>query len=234
MHNSGYNFFLSKIFCFTLPKIFVTESYCSCENFSFQEDSRDEKEGMIIFRRETLASQSRKSSWASRQYFRKTAVSEIFMYNRGYHVFLSKIFCLTVPKQFVGIPSRFQKISDIEMFMHDRGVTTFCRKFVVSQCRKKLWASVQCFWKFGISKNFLHNRGYRVSLSKFFCLTVPDKFVVIPSMFQKVWGNRIILCIIEGMTYFRKNFPVSHCRNFSWASLQCFRKFGVIEITYAY
>ena len=153
---------------------------------------------MIIFRRETWASQSRKISWSSRQYSRKTAVSEIFMYNRGYHVFLSKFFCLTVPKQFVGIPSRFQNTSGIEMFMHDRGVTTFRRKFVVSQCRKKLWASVQCFWKFGISKNFLHNRGYRVSLSKFFCLTWPKIFVNETYCFWEKFLFRKVFTYVKG------------------------------------
>ena len=143
MHKSGYNFFLSKIFCFTLPKIFVTESYCSCENFSFRKVSTDEKGGMIFFRRETLALQSRKISWASRQYFRKTAVSEIFMYNRGYHVFLSKIFCLTVPKKFVGIPSIFQKLSGIEK-LHEFSSKSFCltvpKKFVGIPLRfQKVW-----------------------------------------------------------------------------------------------
>ena len=34
----------------------------------------------------------------------------------GYHNFPSKIFCLTVPKKFVGIPSMSQKIWGIEKF----------------------------------------------------------------------------------------------------------------------
>ena len=30
-----------------------------------------------------------------------------------------------------------------------------------------------------------------------------------------------------GITFFRRKFLVSQCRKISWASLQCFRKFGV-------
>ena len=48
--------------------------------------------------------------------FRNFGVSKKFMHNRGYHKFPSKIFCLTVPKNFVGIPSMFQKIWGIEKF----------------------------------------------------------------------------------------------------------------------
>ena len=68
------------------------------------------------------------------------------------------------------------------------GITFFRRKFLVSQCRKISLASLQCFRKFGSSKNFLHTRGYDVFPEKSFDLTVPKKFVGIPSMFQKVWG----------------------------------------------
>ena len=72
--------------------------------------------GITFFRRKFFVSQCRKISWASLQSFRKFGVSKNFMHNRGYHVFPSKIFCLTVPKNFVGIPSIFQKIWGIEKF----------------------------------------------------------------------------------------------------------------------
>ena len=50
-------------------------------------------------------------------FLRKNLVSKSFMdENRGYHVFPSKIFGLTVPKTFVDIPSMFQKIWGIEKF----------------------------------------------------------------------------------------------------------------------
>ena len=72
--------------------------------------------GITIFRRKFFVSQCRKISWASLQCFRKFGVSKNFMHNRGYHNFPSKIFCLTVQKNFVGILSMFQKIWGIEKF----------------------------------------------------------------------------------------------------------------------
>ena len=72
--------------------------------------------GVTIFRRKFFVSQCRKILWASVQCFRKFGVSKNFMLNRGYHNFPSKIFCLTVPKNFVGIRSMFQKIWGIEKF----------------------------------------------------------------------------------------------------------------------
>ena len=52
----------------------------------------------------------------------------------GYHDFLSKLFCLTVPKKFVGEPFRASLISGIEKFYAWQGyVRIFCRFFFVSQ-----------------------------------------------------------------------------------------------------
>ena len=76
----------------------------------------NEQRGITFFRRKLLVSQCRKSLWASLQCFRKIGVSKNFMHTRGYHVFPSKVFGLTVPKNFVGIPSMSQKIWGIENF----------------------------------------------------------------------------------------------------------------------
>ena len=50
-----------------------------------------------------------------------------------YRKFPSKIFCLTVPKNFVGEPFNVSLISGIEKFYASEGyVTSFRRKFFVS------------------------------------------------------------------------------------------------------
>ena len=69
--------------------------------------------GITFFRQKFLVSQCRQILWASLQCFRKFGASKKFMHNRGYHVFPSKIFGLTVPKK-IGISSMFQKICVIE------------------------------------------------------------------------------------------------------------------------
>ena len=166
--------------------------------------------GITIFRREFLVSQCRKNSWASLQCLRKFGVSKKLMHNRGCHNFPSKIFCLTVPKNFVGIPTVFEKTFGFKNHSAEKfrghpfnasenlgyrkilcilgGITFFRRKFLVSQCQKISWASLQCFRKFEVPKKFMHTRGYHVFPSKIFGLTVPKKFVGIPSMSQKIWG----------------------------------------------
>ena len=85
-------------------------------NFLVSKSFMHEKGGITFFRRKFFVSQCRKLLWASLQCLRKLGVSKNFMHNRGYHKFPSKIFCLTVPKNFVGIPSIFQKIWGIEKF----------------------------------------------------------------------------------------------------------------------
>ena len=70
--------------------------------------------GITFFRRNFFVSQCRKISRASLQCFRKFGVSKNFMHNRGYHKFPSKIFCLTVPKNFVKEPFSVSLISGIK------------------------------------------------------------------------------------------------------------------------
>ena len=113
------------------------------------------------------------------------------MHNRGYHKFPSKKFCLTVPKNFVGIPSMFQKVWGIgKIFCIIGGITSFRRNF--------------------LSHNAEKFRGHTFNVSENL-------------------GYRKILCIIGGITSFRRKIFVSQCWKISWASLQCFRKFGVSE-----
>ena len=79
----------------------------------------------------------------------------------GYHDFLSKLFCLTVAKNFVGQPFRVSLISGIEKFYPSEGyVTIFCRNFF-SQCQKISYGnpSVLCFRKFPVAKKFMDKGG---------------------------------------------------------------------------
>ena len=58
---------------------------------------------------------------------------------KEYHNFLSKNFCLTVPKNFVGEPFSVSLISGIEKFYASEGYfTIFRRKFFDSQYRNIL------------------------------------------------------------------------------------------------
>ena len=70
--------------------------------------------------------------------FRKILAAKSFWIKRGeYQKFLSKIFCLTVPKKFVGEPFSVSLISDIEKIYASEGyVTIFCRNFLSRKAKK--------------------------------------------------------------------------------------------------
>ena len=123
---------------------------------------------ITFFSQKFSVSQCRKLSWESLQCFEIFRESKNIMHNTCYHVFPSKILCLTLPKIFVGIPSMFQKNSGIRKIMYNKGVTFFRRKLSVSQCRKFLWRSPTVFEKVFDSENCLRmKRGaYHIFLSK--------------------------------------------------------------------
>ena len=57
----------------------------------------------------------------------------------GYHDFPLKVYCLTVPKNFVGEPFSVPLVLGIDKFYASEGcVTIFCRKLLVSRCQKFL------------------------------------------------------------------------------------------------
>ena len=184
--------------------------------------------GITFSRRNFLVSQCRKLLWASLQCFRNFEVLKKFMHNRGYHSFLSKIFCLTAPKNFMGIPSIFQKIWGIEKFhalmgYHNFPSKNFCltvpKKFVVeSYCfGEKFWFQKVLWMKKGVSRFCVQN----------FWSHSAEKFRGHPFKVSEKLGYWKTLCILGGITFSRRKDLVSQCRKISWASLQSFRKFGI-------
>ena len=179
-------FFVEKFFSHSAEK-FRRGILLVLRKLLVSKSSMDEKARITFLILKFLVSQCRKISWASPQCFRKIGILKNAMHTRGYHVFPSKPFGLTVPKKFVGIPSIFRKIWGIENFYALIGYHNFPSKIFVSQWRKRLWASLQCFRKIEVLKNFMHYGEYHSFLSKIFCLTVPKNFEGIPSMFQNIW-----------------------------------------------
>ena len=78
-----------------------------------------------------------------------------------YQDFLSKNFCLTVPKKFVGEPSRVSLISGIEKFYAWSLCHDFSSNFFVSQYRKTSQGnhSVLCFGMFPVANKFMDKKG---------------------------------------------------------------------------
>ena len=128
--------------------------------------------------------------------FRKILVPKNVRDKRGggYHDFLSKLFCLTVPKKFVGEPfyAVFQKISGIEKCCASECyITIFYQNFLSHSTETFRRGTLLCC----VSENF----GYRKMLcfrglyhnfpSKIFCLTVPKNAV----------GEPFSLSLLSGM-----------------------------------
>ena len=176
----GYQDFPSKIFCLTLPKISLGES------FTVAIISGIEKVwirgGYHDYPSKFLSHCTKVFHW-----YRKFSWIGGGGASRFCRNFLSH---RTETKSFVKEPFCFPEILWYrKKFMDKRGhITIFSRNFYVSQCRKLSWASVQCLRKFGVSKNFMHNRGYHKFPSKIFCLTVPENFVKEPFSVSLISG----------------------------------------------
>ena len=94
------------------------------------------------------------------------------------------------------------------------------------------WRTLWCFRKILLSKIFMHRRG-EGGASRF-CRnflshrTETKSFVKEPFCFPEIFWYRKKFMDKRGLiTIFSRNFHVSLCRKFSWASLQCFRKIVV-------
>ena len=69
--------------------------------------------------------------------FRKFPVAKEFMDKKGeYQGFPSKVFFLTVPKNFIEEPFSVSLISGVEKLCASEGYVTIFRRKFVSQCRK--------------------------------------------------------------------------------------------------
>ena len=154
-------------------------------NFLESKKFMDKRGHITIFSQNFYVSQCRKLSWGNPTVFEKIfGFKKFYGWKGRYHVFPSKIFGLTVPKNFMGILQCFRKFGVSKNFMHTYHV--FPSKIFGLTVPKNFVGILQCFRKFGVSKNFMHT--YHVFPSKIFGLTVPKNFVGIPSMFQKIWG----------------------------------------------
>ena len=79
---------------------------------------------------------------------------------REYHDFPSKLFCLTVPRIFVGEPFSVSLISGIENFYAYEGIFTIFYKNLLSHSTEKLRrVTLLCFTKFLVSKKIMDKRG---------------------------------------------------------------------------
>ena len=135
----------------------------------------------------------------------------------------------TETKSFVKEPFCFPEIFWYrKKFMDKRGHITISSRNFCLTVPKTFVRKSYCFWKnFWFQKKLWMEKGVsRFSVENFWSHSA-KKFRGHALNLSENLGYRKILCIIGGITSFRRNLFVSQCRKISWASLQCFRKFGV-------
>ena len=132
--------------------------------------------------------------------------------HRGYHDFLSKKFCLTVPKNFVGEPFCVSKNFWYRKILCMRGGHQgLVENFLfhrTENLRKRSLVRLRYFlvWKKNMDKRW--GGGYNFFPLKFFCLTVPENFVGTINVSEK-FGYRKISRITRGCHYSTLNFFAS-------------------------
>ena len=107
-----------------------------------------------------------------------------------YQDFLSKVFCVTVPKFSVGETFFAALISGIEKVWIRGGViSNFRRKLIVSQCRKLWQGNPLVFHKICLPEKVYELEGWGCQDFpwKIFCRTVPRTFVGEPFSVSLFW-----------------------------------------------
>ena len=161
LYAKEYHDFPLKNLCLTVPKNSAEEPFCVSENFWYRKMlGIREGAGITIFLQNCFI--------PSVLCFRKLPLAKKFMDKREGEVsrFPLKIFCLTVPKKFVGEPFRVSLIRVSKNFMLKRLMSRFFVNFFVSQYRKTLQGvpSVPCFGKFPVANKCMDKKGGSIKI----------------------------------------------------------------------
>ena len=146
-----------------------------------------------------------------------------------------------MPKISVGETFPVAIISGIEKVWIRGGVSRFSVKVFVSMYRKISLENTFLFQKSSFIENFHASDGGGITvLSEPFVsqdrneklcngtLLLSENFRMEILLFlRKILVSESFMDEKGGITFFRRKFLVSQCRNFSCSSLQCFRNFGV-------
>ena len=89
-----------------MPKVFVEEPFCAVfQNLPLAKKFLDKRGGIRTFRPKNFISQCQKFQWGCNLLvFHKFPVSKKLMLQRVKSLFFLEIFCLALPKNFVGEP----------------------------------------------------------------------------------------------------------------------------------
>ena len=135
----------------------------------------------------------------------------------GYHAFLSKIFCLTVPKKFVGELSVFYYSRVSESSVHRRGITHFSVEFFLLTVLRNIVRVYFIVWLISdLSKIFIYERGISRFYVDFFVSHYRNKNQSNPVVFQQFLGiQRLYEWEVGYHNFLSKTFCVTVPKTFS-------------------
>ena len=195
-----YQDFPSKVFCLTLPKIFVGEPFSVSLISGIEKDCASEGYVTIFDFLSKVFCLTVPKNFVEEPFcavFQKISGSEkVYMRGGEYQDFPSKVFCLTVPKIFEWESFSVALISGTEkVWRRGGGISSFCVENFLSHSAENFRRGIlYCCINFGYRKR-LEKRGggYQVFTSKLFCLTMPkisvgESFAIaLISAIEKVW-----------------------------------------------
>ena len=157
--------------------------------------------------------------WRTLWCFRKILLSKNFMHRRGGASRFCRFFLShrTKTKNFVKEPFCFPENFWYRKNLWIRGgISQFSVEIFMSHSAKNFREGILLFLrKFMVSKSFMDEKGVsRFSVEKFWSHSA-EKFCGHPFNVSENLGYRKILCIIGGITIFRRKFFVSQCRKTS-------------------
>ena len=191
----GITSFRRNLFCFTVPKNFVGQPF-RVSLISGIEKIYASEGYVTIFCRNFLSHSAEKFRRATLQDVTNFGYRKFFMLQRVMSPFSVEIFCLTVPKNFVGKPFSASLISVTEkVWIRGEGggkYHNFSSKFL-SHCTEIFhWRTLWCFRKIPLSKIFMHRRGGASRFCRIFLShrTETKSFVKEPFCFREIFWYR--------------------------------------------
>ena len=235
IREKGYRVSPSKTFCHTVPKNFVGEHFGVSENFGYRKYIWISEGGITFSVKNFLSHSTEKFRCGTLRCFRKFRVSQNFMHQRGgYHVSPSKIFCHTVPKNFVGEHFGVSENFGYRKYIciREGGITFSVKNFLSHSTEKFRCGTLRCFRKFRVSQNFMHQRGgYHVLRQKLLVTQYRKISLWNTSVFQKISCIAKFYASERGVSRFSvENFLSHSTEKFCWGTLRCIRKFRVSKI----
>ena len=238
LYAKGYHNFPLKNFHLTVPKNFVREPF-SVSLISGIKNYFCIREGVTTFLGPKIFVTQYQKSSLRKCFTNINSTTDFYILCKrvGYHDFSLKMFCLTIPKNFVG-----EHFGSSENFgyrkilcFREGGITFSIKSFFHTVSKNFIGEHFGISEKLVCRKILCMRRGYHSTLLKTFCLTVPKKFVGEHFSVPEKFFYRKFSGIGWGHHGFVEFFcPTGPKRKVLWRIPSVFRKFSGIKKNYGW